>query len=191
MYMFWQNEIVLKIFMCLLFFTGWLLQYLWGYWLERNTSYLFCMQRKPLTYVIISYMQFFFFYLFSFFSVFLISCFILFPNNFSYCMKFHTFQVPTYWVCEPCKSKSESASQREEDEGISSRTSKMHQSGKAVEVESLSEDEVVRLPPASASKHASCPLSKGENFSQPFLPSLFFYFLLTFIYMFLFSKTEF
>jgi len=62
MYMFWQNEIVLKIFMCLLFFTGWLLQYLWGYWLERNTSYLFYMQRKPWTYVIISYMQFFFFF---------------------------------------------------------------------------------------------------------------------------------
>jgi len=20
-------------------------------------------------------------------------------------MKFHTLQVPTYWVCEPCKSK--------------------------------------------------------------------------------------
>jgi len=101
----------------------------------------------------------------------------------------------------------------------------MHQIGKAVEVDSLSEDEVVRLssapascttltiwkpsfgsnlspipyliPPISStkgehptndekhkktmtSKHASCPLSKCENFSQLLLPSLFFFFLLTF-----------
>jgi len=105
-------------------------------------------------------------------------------------MKFHTLKVPTYWVCEPCKSNCESTSQREEDEGISSRTSKMHQSGKAVELESLSEDEVVRLSPASASKHASCPLSKGENFSQPLLPSLFFYFLLTFTIHVFFLKNR-
>jgi len=83
---------MLKIFMCLLFFTGWLLRYLPGYWLERNTSYLFYMQRKPWTCVIISGMQFFFFFLLIFLlSMFLISCFILFPNYFSYCMKFHTF----------------------------------------------------------------------------------------------------
>jgi len=58
---------MLKIFMCLLFFTGWLLRYLPGYWLERNTSYLFYMQRKPWTCVIISGMQFFFFFFFFFF----------------------------------------------------------------------------------------------------------------------------
>ena len=117
---------VLKILMCLLFFTGWLLRYLWGYWLERNISYLFYMQRKPWTCVIISRMQFFSFFLLIFLlSMFLISCFILFPNYFSYCMKFHTLQVPTYWVCEPCKSKCESTSPREEDQGISSRTSNL------------------------------------------------------------------
>ena len=39
-----------------------IVQILWGYWLERNTSYLFYMQRKPWTCVIISRMQFFSFF---------------------------------------------------------------------------------------------------------------------------------
>jgi len=136
-------------------------------------------------------------------------------------MKFHILKIPIYWVCEPCKSKCESTSPSKEDQGISSKTSKMHQTDKA------GKDEVMRLSSGSAScstlsiwkpivgsnsfpipysnlpvsftkvlgehprndeihkktmtsKHASCPLSKGEIFPQPLLSSLFFYFLVTF-----------
>jgi len=47
-----------------------------------------------------------------------------------------------------------STSPPEEDQGISSRASKMHQTGKAAKVKSLSEDEVIRL----SSGPASCTL---------------------------------
>ncbi|KAL9314268.1 hypothetical protein ACSQ67_019720 [Phaseolus vulgaris] len=75
-----------------------------------------------------------------------------FPNHFSYCMRFNTLKIPRYWVCESCSCVS--TSPPEEDQGISSRASKMHQTGKAAKVKSLSEDEVIRL----SSGPASCTL---------------------------------
>ncbi|KAK7354229.1 hypothetical protein VNO80_19688 [Phaseolus coccineus] len=70
----------------------------------------------------------------------------------AYCMRFNTLKIPKYWVCESCKCVS--TSPRKEDKGISSRASKMHQTGKAAKVKSLSEDEVIRL----SSGPASCTL---------------------------------
>lgn len=130
---------------------------------------------------------------------------MLFSNYFSYCTKFHTLIIPEYWVCEPCGSKCVSTSPLKEDRGIGSRASKMYQTSKTAKVKSLTKDEVIRLSsgashPVSStivlgkhrrndeihkktmtSKHASCSLSKGENFSPPLLSSPFFYFLLTFM----------
>ncbi|XP_068482514.1 PHD finger-containing protein 6-like [Phaseolus vulgaris] len=70
----------------------------------------------------------------------------------AYCMRFNTLKIPRYWVCESCSCVS--TSPPEEDQGISSRASKMHQTGKAAKVKSLSEDEVIRL----SSGPASCTL---------------------------------